>query len=50
MKEAGDIFREVAQAAGDIVFRYDLKTMRCMQYSDKSKRSNYGTWLQKFIA
>ena len=23
MKEAGDIFREVAQAAGDIVFRYD---------------------------
>lgn len=45
MKEAGDIFREVAQAAGDIVFRYDLKTKKFMQYSDKSELSKYGSWL-----
>ena len=48
MKEAGDIFREVAQAAGDIVFRYDLKTKKFMQYSDKSELSKYGSWLQDF--
>lgn len=48
MKEAGDIFREVAQAAGDIVFRYDLKTKKFMQYSDRSELSKYGSWLQDF--
>lgn len=48
MEEAGDIFREVAQAAGDIVFRYDLKTKKFMQYSDRSELSKYGSWLQDF--
>ena len=37
MTESGDIFREVAQAAGDIVFKYDLKTKKFMQYSDRSE-------------
>ena len=50
MKEVGDIFREVAQAAGDIVFRYDLKTRKFMQYSDRSELSKYGSWLQDFDA
>lgn len=48
MKAEGDIFREVAQAAGDIVFRYDLKTEKFMQYSDRSELSKYGSWLQNF--
>ena len=48
MKVEGDIFREVAQAAGDIVFRYDLKTEKFMQYSDRSELSKYGSWLQNF--
>ena len=48
MTESGDIFREVAQAAGDIVFKYDLKTKKFMQYSDRSELSKYGSWLQDF--
>lgn len=48
MTEAGNIFREVAQAAGDIVFKYDLKTKKFMQYSDRSELSKYGSWLQDF--
>ena len=48
MTESGDIFREVAQAAGDIVFKYDLKTKNFMQYSDRSELSKYGSWLQDF--
>lgn len=48
MRDAGDIFKEVAQAAGDIVFRYDLKTKKFMQYSDRSELSKYGSWLQNF--
>lgn len=48
MGVAGDIFREVAQAAGDIVFRYDLVTGKFMQYSDRSELSKYGAWLSDF--
>lgn len=48
MREAGDIFREVAQAAGDIVFRYDIITGKFMQYSDRSELAKYGAWLSDF--
>lgn len=47
-REAVNIFREVAQAAGDIVFRYDLLTRKFMQYSDKIELSKYGSWLYDF--
>ncbi|MGN1187791.1 MAG: hypothetical protein ACI4R6_04805 [Lachnospiraceae bacterium] len=47
-REAVSIFKEVAQAAGDIVFRYDLQTRKFMQYSDKIELSKYGSWLYDF--
>lgn len=47
-REAVNIFKEVAQAAGDIVFRYDLLTRKFMQYSDKIELSKYGSWLYDF--
>ena len=48
MREVGDIFREVSQAAGDIVFRYDIVTEKLMQYSDRSELAKYGAWLSDF--
>lgn len=48
MREEDDIFREVAQAAGDIVFRYDIVTGKFMQYSDRSELAKYGAWLSDF--
>lgn len=48
MKEVGDIFKEVAQAAGDIVFRYDIRTKKFMQYSDRSELAKYGAWMSDF--
>ena len=48
MREVGDIFREVSQAAGDIVFRYDIVTEKFMQYSDRSELAKYGAWLSDF--
>ena len=48
MRETGDIFREVSQAAGDIVFRYDIVTEKFMQYSDRSELAKYGAWLSDF--
>lgn len=43
-----NIFKEVALAAGDIVFRYDLVTLKFMRYSDKIELSRYGSWLYDF--
>ena len=47
-RENASIFKEVAQAAGDIVFRYDMLTRKFMQYSDKIELSRYGSWLYDF--
>ena len=47
-RENESIFKEVAQAAGDIVFRYDLLTRKFMQYSDRIELSKYGSWLYDF--
>lgn len=47
--EEGNIFKQVAQMAGDIVFKYDLVTGKFMQYSDKIELSRYGSWIFDFV-
>lgn len=45
MEQQSEIFRDVALMAGDIIFKYDLKTCKFMQYSDKLEFSRYGSWI-----